>query len=139
MSPFFLKGNVPKEENEWRKRRDDEEAMWRARGPGARLTMDKNAAGSTGEEAFYSAVLERPALASATLLLAKQAMIRPLSLVASTLQAACLLLAFTEKLGGGGGGSPASSYMASDHIKLFFVQRFSLIITLNSFRGVEGV
>ena len=34
-----------------RKMRDDEEAMWQARGPGARLTMDKNAAGSTGEEA----------------------------------------------------------------------------------------
>ena len=32
------------------RRRDDEEAMWLARGPGARLTMDKNAAGSSGEE-----------------------------------------------------------------------------------------
>ena len=87
-----------------RKRRDDEEAMWEARGPGARLTMDKNAAGSTGEEdstlhclrGLYSAG-ERPGALASAALLAKQAMIRPLSLVASTLQAAWLLLAFTGK------------------------------------------
>ena len=87
------------------RRRDDEEAMWLARGPGARLTMDKNAAGSSGEEVstlhcwrgLHSAGERPEALASATLLPAKQAMIRPLSLVASTLQAAWLLLAFTGK------------------------------------------
>ena len=91
-----------------RRRRDDEEAMWLARGPGARLTMDKNAAGSSGEEVstlhcwrgLHSAGERPEALASATLLPAKQAMIRPLSLVASTLQAAWLLLAFTGKWGG---------------------------------------